>query len=218
MSAASIESRPARPGRGRRVTRTSGDERERAILETAEGLLRERPLGQIAVDELARGAGISRPAFYFYFPSKDAVVLTLVDRLVEAADAARDEAAARLESDPVAAWRESLKSFYTTFGSHRGLMRAATELSATNAEARALWSEVMEGWVDYVTERIEAERDRGAAPSGVPARDLATALVQLNERALGAIFNDESPAITEDAVVEVLDHVWLSAIYGAART
>src|SRR3954454_15598860 len=82
--------------RGRRGARASGDDRERAILTTAERLLEERPLSEISVEDLARGAGISRPTFYFYFPSKDAVLLTLVDRMVEAGTASREEALAKL--------------------------------------------------------------------------------------------------------------------------
>ena len=89
-----------RPARGRRTPRASGDERERAILATAERLLEERPLGEISVEDLASGAGISRPTFYFYFPSKDAVLLTLVDRMVEEAAASREEALAKLAEDP----------------------------------------------------------------------------------------------------------------------
>src|SRR5271154_3169135 len=106
MSATPTQVPHPRSGRGRRAARTSGDERETAILQTAERLLQERSLSQISVDDLARGAGISRPSFYFYFPSKAAVVLTLVDRMVEEADDARDEAAARLLlTDPTAAGR-----------------------------------------------------------------------------------------------------------------
>ena len=40
------------------------------------------------MDDLAKGAGISRPTFYFYFPSKEAVLLTLLDRVIDEADAA----------------------------------------------------------------------------------------------------------------------------------
>src|SRR5690349_16111079 len=89
---AEVAPQPAAPkGRGRRGTRASGDDRERAILETAEQLLEERPLSEISVDDLAKGAGISRPTFYFYFPSKDAVVLTIVDRLVAESGGSREE-------------------------------------------------------------------------------------------------------------------------------
>lgn len=183
-------------------------------MRTAERLLQERPIGEISVDELARGAGISRPAFYFYFPSKDAVVLTLVDRLVEEAELSKDEVVAQLVLDPVAGWRGSIELFYAIFGSHRALIRAAADLSAVNEDARALWSSIMEGWVSDVTEMIEAERERSVAPAGPPARDLATALVQLNERALRAIFVEETPALSEDRVIDTLSHIWLSAIYG----
>src|SRR4029077_19443864 len=67
-----------RAPRGRRSSRPSGDDREQAILATAERLLEERALADISVDDLAKGAGISRPTFYFYFPSKEAVLLTLI--------------------------------------------------------------------------------------------------------------------------------------------
>jgi TetR/AcrR family transcriptional regulator, ethionamide resistance regulator len=206
---------PPRSGRGRRVARASGEDRERAIMQTAERLLEERSLSEISVDDLARGAGISRSAFYFYFPSKDAVVLTLVDRMVAEAASARDEVSERLlATDPIAAWRESLRIFYATFGAHRAVIRAASELGSTNAEARVAHTQILEGWVAEVTERIEAERERGAAPQGAPARDLAVALVQMNERVLSAIFIDETPAVLEDNVMEILDHIWLTSVYG----
>jgi TetR/AcrR family transcriptional regulator, ethionamide resistance regulator len=204
----------ARPLRGRRGARASGDDRERAILETAERLLSERPLNEMSVDDLARGAGISRPTFYFYFPSKEAVVLTLIDRMVEQAEGTRDEILERLAEDPRARWREGLESFYEIFGSRRAVILAGAELRAANAEARSLWSQIMEGWVEDVTGVIEAERDRGAAPAGPHARDLAVALIQMNERVLYATFAREAPSVAEQNVVDVLLDVWLSAIYG----
>jgi AcrR family transcriptional regulator len=209
---------PAAKGRGRRATRASGDERERAILETAERLLEERPLSEISVDDLARGAGISRPTFYFYFPSKDAVVLTIVDRLVAAAAGSREQALATLaEGDARAGLRQALDDLYSAFRSRRAVALAAAELRTTNEEARQLWTQVMEGWVADVTAVIEAERARGAAPPGQPARDLAIALVQMNERVQYATFADESPALEDERVLDVLVDIWLRAIYGTAE-
>jgi TetR/AcrR family transcriptional regulator, ethionamide resistance regulator len=202
--------------RGRRTPRASGDEREQAILATAERLLEERPLGEISVEDLARGAGISRPTFYFYFPSKDAVLLTLVDRMVAEAAGSREEALARLAEEPRAGWRQGLEAVFQTFGSRRAVILAAAELRATNAEARALWSQVVEGWVADVSVIIESERGRGVAPPGQPARDLAIALVQMNERVHFATFAGETPALEEDRVIDVLVDVWVRAIYGAS--
>lgn len=209
---------PAAPkARGRRGTRASGDDRERAILETAERLLEERSLSEISVDDLAKGAGISRPTFYFYFPSKDAVVLTIIDRLVAAAAGSREEALRTLgEGDARAGLRQSLADLYGAFRSRRAVVLAAAELRTTNEEARALWAEVMEGWVADVTAVIEVERARGAAPPGEPARDLAIALVQMNEGVQYATFAGESPSLEDDRVLDVLLDIWLRAIYGTA--
>lgn len=204
-------------GRGRRATRASGDDRERAILENAERLLEERPLSEISVDDLAKGAGISRPTFYFYFPSKDAVVLTIIDRLVAAAAGSREEALKTLaEGNPRAGLRQALEDLYSAFRSRRAVTLAAAELRMRNPEARGLWTQVMEGWVADVTAVIEAERARGAAPPGEPARDVAIALVQMNERVQYATFADESPSLEQDRVLDVLVEIWLRAIYGTA--
>jgi TetR/AcrR family transcriptional regulator, ethionamide resistance regulator len=211
---ASIPSRAESGARGRRAPRASGDDREREILATAERLLAERPLSEISVDDLARGAGISRPSFYFYFPSKDAVVLTLIDRLVEEARGGREAAVAKLLEDPRAGWREGIEAFYEAFRARPSLILAGAELRATNPEARQLWSQVMEGWVEDVTAVIEAERARGVAPPGVPARELAIALVQMNERAQYASLSDEEPSLTADRVLDVLVEIWLRSIYG----
>lgn len=207
-----------RPARGRRRRRASGDERERAIVDTAERLLADRSLHEISVDDLARGAGISRPTFYFYFPSKDAVLLTLLDRIVEEARVRREEALAGVADDPAAAWRAAMASIRETFFAHRAVMLAGADAVATSPEVRAAWTQVMEGFVAETAEAIEAERARGAAPGGVGARDLAVALNWMNERVLHATLAGHEPAIAEDRVGDVLAEVWLSAIYGAGAT
>src|SRR3954462_3594698 len=172
--------------RGRRATRPSGDDRELAILTTAERLLGEKPLSAISVDDLARGAGISRPTFYFYFASKDAVLLTLLDRVVAEADTASLAAFDTAPADHREAWRRAITAYYETFRAHRPLTLAWAEARSTNAEVRELWARGFEGWVELSAAAIEAERQRGAASPGPPARDLAVALNSMNERVLYA--------------------------------
>jgi hypothetical protein len=72
----------------------------------------------------------------------------------------------------------------------------------------------MEGWTNHVIEQIEAERKRGAALGDTEPRALATALLQMNERVMRAIFVEETPAVAEDQVIDTLSHIWVSAIYG----
>ncbi|MCO1594318.1 TetR/AcrR family transcriptional regulator [Micromonospora sp. RHAY321] len=199
--------------RGRRAARSTGDDRETAILGTAERLLEQRAFADISIDDLARGAGISRPTFYFYFPSKDAVLLTLLDRVTEEADAAAGDVLVRLAEDPRARWRELIHRFHETFGAHRALVLACAQVRGTNAEVRRLWAAVLERWVQAIEAAIEAERRRGAAPDGLPARDLAIALNSMNERVWYATFAGDGPAVAERDVVDVLLDLWMAGIY-----
>src|ERR671933_2819029 len=85
-----------------------GDERERALLATAERLLGEDRFERASVAEIAAASGVSRPGFYFYFASKDALLNSLLmrtlDDLTQRLERATDDAA----TDPVAALRSGL--------------------------------------------------------------------------------------------------------------
>jgi AcrR family transcriptional regulator len=191
--------------RGRRAMRPSGDDREQAILATAERLLEERGFSGISVDDLAKGAGLSRPTFYFYFKSKP---------VIARADSEFDGAVQRLPADPRRVWRNGIKAFFNAFSSHRTLARAATEAVATNSELRSVWLGFMQKWIDQTAAMITAERARGAAPETIPAADLATSLNQMNERTMMAALSAETPAVDEDRVVDTLTHIWVTSIYG----
>jgi TetR/AcrR family transcriptional regulator, ethionamide resistance regulator len=203
--------------RGRRSRRPSGDDRERDILSTAERLLAERPLHEISVDDLARGAGISRPTFYFYFPSKEAVVMSLLDRVVLEAQAARAAALERAGEDAPELWRQALTAIHDTFRSHQALSMTAACLLADDAKVRKQWLAVMEGFVGDMVGAIEAERARGAAPPGPPARDLAIALNWMIERVLMASIAGWEPSIGEEQVPDTMLSIWSRAIYGDDR-
>ena len=132
------------------------------------------------------------------------MLLTLLDRMVEEARENRGEALERFTEDPPRWLRQAITAIYETFRSHRAVSLAGADARATSAEVRDLWARVMEGFVVETTAAIEAERARGAAPDGVPARDLAIALNSMNERVLQATFAGHAPAIDEEHVVDVL--------------
>jgi AcrR family transcriptional regulator len=204
---------PARAPRGRRSTRPSGDDRELAILATAERLLEERPLAEISVDDLAKGAGLSRPTFYFYFKSKDAVLLTLFERVIVEADSALEGMVASPPADIKTLWRTGINLFVETFGSHRAVSLAA-DAARTNKDIADLWSRFMQKWVDHIAVVIEAERSRGAAPVTLPAQDLSAALNLLNEKVMLTSFAHARPSVPDEQLLETLVHIWVTSIYG----
>lgn len=200
---------------GRRGTRPSGDDRELAILATLEQLLGQRQFGEISVDDLAKGAGISRPTFYFYFASKDAVLQRLFEQVVMAADATLREPTDQLPSDdPDRGWREGIFNFFEAFRPRQAVALAGLAAVTTNADIGRMWSTFMTKWIDYTAGLITAERARGAAPETISAHDLATALNLMNERVALASQGGEQPSLPEDAALETLAHIWVTSIYG----
>lgn len=213
MSDLPTQTKYLQASRGRRASHYPGDDREQAILATAERLLQKRPLADFSVDDLAKGAGISRPTFYFYFRSKNAVLLSLLDQMNGKAQAALGALDVVSSGDPEAIWRARIESFFEVSGSHRAVAVAGAAAKATNPEVRQLWSALMSKWISYTTIAIKAERRRGAAPDTIPAAELSVALNMLSERVMAATFTAEDQAIPEDRAIDTLLHIWLASIY-----
>ncbi len=200
--------------RGRRATRPSGDDREAAILRTLEEMLEQRPFGEISVDDLAKGAGLSRPTFYFYFASKDAVLVRLFGRAIAASGAEQRQPAGAVAEHPQQAWHQGIFAFFDSLRAHRAVVLAGVAAMTANTELRQMWSTYMSAWIDYTAALITNERERGAAPETIPAHDLATALNLMNERVLLASQGTQKPTLPEDAAMAALAHVWIASIYG----
>jgi AcrR family transcriptional regulator len=200
--------------RERGSARPSGDERQDAILATAESLLADRTLDDISIEDLARGAGISRPSFYSYFSSKDEVVIELLARVIEEVDRALAGLSGAPSADRADPWRKSISAFVEVFTKHEAVAATALSSRLHNPEIQALWTKSMQSWVDYTRKAIMSERRRGAAPDGIPAGELAVALNLMNERVLSAAFAGEQPAIDRSSVVDVLLGIWMLSIYG----
>jgi AcrR family transcriptional regulator len=64
------------------TTRRGGDTRS-AILDATDRLLTTAGFRRITMDDIAAEAGVSRRTIYMYFPSKDEVGLSSIDRVVE---------------------------------------------------------------------------------------------------------------------------------------
>ncbi|MVU77391.1 TetR family transcriptional regulator [Nocardia sp. ET3-3] len=58
---------------------SKGDQREAQILDETRRLLMKKPMAKLTVDDITTATGISRTSFYFYFPSKQAVLARLME-------------------------------------------------------------------------------------------------------------------------------------------
>jgi TetR/AcrR family transcriptional regulator, ethionamide resistance regulator len=192
-----------------------GEERRVALLRALEELLETKPLASIGIGDLTEAAGVTRSAFYFYFPSKGAAVAALLEDIYEGLL----EASGRWHSVDTARGQEELREGFDAVvayaRAHPRLMVATFDAVGSDAEVRELWEHWMGMLAERVTEKIEREREAGRAPQGAAAPSIAMALVAMNERALElevrAIVNGAEPS---DALTEALIEAWERTIYG----
>jgi AcrR family transcriptional regulator len=201
----------------RRRQPRKGDLKEQAILDTAVKLLAERSFEQIGVDELARGAGISRPTFYFYFESKQAVLRVLVEQLTEQAFSDSDWLTGA-DLPPEEAIKSGIDMGIKLWRDHGPILRAGFDTWGTVPELRQFWEAITEQFVEAAAEQIRAGRRAGSAPDGPPsARALATALIRMSERCFYMASLGAEPSLTDRELSVTLTTVFLRAIYDTDR-
>lgn len=202
----------AHPDVRRRSGRRKGDEREAGILDALASLLVDRSIGEVSIDDIARAAGISRTAFYFYFPSKPAVLAALLERVATSfadnhdwfASEGPDPEGLRSQTARAAEiWLENTPVLKCTLASGTDYEPLATFLEQTR-----------ERFVSGLTAKIQRDQDAGIAPTGVPARALAEMVEVMRDQRLGQLATNPPPAM--DAAVDDLVQVILRMIYGAA--
>jgi AcrR family transcriptional regulator len=123
-------------------TRAAAHERraatERAILETTEQLLEQRPFRDLTVEDVMSKAGLTRTAFYRYFPDLESVVVRLMGQLV---DELRQASARWVASeDPAAQLHGSMLQFAAVYRDHGRLMQAFYDAAGAGPDLRDLWS------------------------------------------------------------------------------
>jgi AcrR family transcriptional regulator len=173
-----------------------GDLREQQILEAAERMLSTVGYAEMTVADIAKAAGITRGALYFYFGSKQEVLTALVARIT---DALEDTAgAARTDGGPVpevidAAVRRTADLWLE----HGPVMRMAVDLGSTVPEIDLLWARAAEASIEAIGDVLRrAGVPSGDGPADAPA--LARALCWMIERSFYQA-SKVSPAAVDEA-------------------
>ncbi|THC54829.1 TetR/AcrR family transcriptional regulator [Streptomyces sp. A1499] len=181
---------------GRRRTKMSkGDLREQALLDATEELLRRSTVAEMTMEAVAKEAGITRSAAYFYFASKEDLVHAVIERAtryiytgIEASAKASDSTGLQRAIDvQVDNWRR-----------HGHIFRVGVELS-TRAPYRQVWVSLMEHGIDLACQAVAHDRARGLV-HGDPEQDRAQldAIAWMGERTCYLLFTrDHSDAEEE---------------------
>jgi AcrR family transcriptional regulator len=188
------------------------------LLRAARELLRERPWSEVSVDDIARSAGISRSTFYFYFESREAVLLAIADE-VESEFLLADEAwLRRVDESPYEALLRAIDASFSIWRKHGSLLRAVVDARDGDPNLVALRHDWAERFVSTFANQIERERADGhTCENSPPSRDLARMLLIMAERVhYEASARTLTPQL-EERLSSTLATIWHRTIYGTAQ-
>jgi AcrR family transcriptional regulator len=193
--------------------RRTREEVQAAVRTALVELLAERPFKDVTIDGLARRGGLSRTAFYFYYPDKNEV-------LKEAADDVAAEIYAEADrwwhgsGPPEQLVREALEGIATVYSRHADMLRAAVEATTYDLEFRAFYGSLIRRFVDATAEHLRRELDAGRLRP-LETDVVAEALVWMAERCAYALFLIEDRPVSD--VIEPLTGIWVNALYPDAN-
>jgi AcrR family transcriptional regulator len=181
-----------------------------AVLQATEQLLAEgSSYAELNVERIAKAAGISRTAFYFYFADKRDLLMRLATDVTEQLYAQADIWFSG-EGDPAEEIREALTRISELYDDHGVLIRAIVEVSTYDEEIATFWRGLLERFVDASQRRIEAEQ-RGPGPHP-PARPTAFALTWMVERTYYQQLVQNEP-FARDELVDAILAIYLRTVY-----
>jgi TetR/AcrR family transcriptional regulator, ethionamide resistance regulator len=148
-----------------------------AVLAATERLLAEgASYAELNVERIAKAAGISRTAFYFYFRDKRDLLMRLAADVTEQLYAQADIWFSG-DGDPEREIREALTRIAELYDEHGVLIRAIVEVSTYEEDIATFWRGLVGQFVDATARRIAAEQQ-----DGPPAHAMAFALTWMVER------------------------------------
>lgn len=194
--------------RGRRHETTSprkGDLRESSILAGFEELLQRQPYVELNMDDLARAAGMSRPALYFYFSSKEEVLVTLFERRHLQVMQLVIEPGGTLP--PAERVRSMLGAYLATWSAHSAVFVTFFEVGMTSAVFGERWRANLGESVPAIVALIDSPQP--ASATSPTAEELAWALIWATQHNIYEVFRHKHSADEERRLHQTLCYLWL---------
>lgn len=176
------------------------------VFEATERLLSEgNAYADLSVDKIAKAAGISRTAFYFYFSDKRELITGQAAAIAEelyrqAIDFYSGEAGSTEELEQV------LGEVYDLYFKHGVLIRAVVEVSTYDEQIAVFWRGLLDQFVQATEERLVRQRAaKDSAASVSEPRAMAFALTWMTERALYQQLVQDEPIERHELVTSLVE-------------
>lgn len=198
------------------VPRRRGDRQRQAIVAAVRELLQEKPFAELSVSSISDRAGVARSGFYFYFDSKYAVLAHILGEVAEELEELTGDFAPRGDDETPAQFAQRMvRSAAAVYAHNDPVMSACNSARSTDAEIRDILDGYNEAVIEQVVAIVQPEIAAGTAdPITGDVRGLVRALSAATAMALSGESLFLGPDRDLDRAVDVLEKLWLHALWG----
>ena len=195
---------------------TGGTPRERRqkargrVIASALKLAEKGSFRDLTIDEIARSADVSRPAFYTHFSDKEELLLIAVGEVSEELYEMADRWWHGV-GPPAQRVRQAIEGVVSVYAGEARLLRIAAEVATYDDEMRALWLDIAERFIEATADHIRSEQEVGLIPRTLDPRSTGEALYWMAERCCYMYLGRGER--TPKQVVQGLMPVWVAALY-----
>jgi AcrR family transcriptional regulator len=192
---------------GRREHRTRV---EAAILEATHRLLQDRAASEVTIADIMDAVGLSRTAFYRYFPDVNSVLVRLLREVRQ--QFVVDWLESPDDADFVEVLDADAHASLVQFEEHAAIIRACLDARTGAPELYVAWLQNVEEVVDQNATRIEDLNRRGVTKVACPretARALVTFTIYYATEGLARVVDAEG----RRAIADTLMAVWYRTIF-----
>jgi AcrR family transcriptional regulator len=164
----------------------------------------------LTVDDIARSARVSRPAFYTHFSDKEEVLLVAVEEVSRQLHEMADRWWHGV-GPPAERVRRAIEGVVSVYAGEAALLRITAEVSTYDDEVRALWLDIAGRFIDATADHVRSEQEVGLIPRTLDPRSTAESLFWMAERCCYMYLGRGER--TPKQVVQGLVPVWVAALY-----
>jgi TetR/AcrR family transcriptional regulator, ethionamide resistance regulator len=182
---------------------------ERAILDATEQMLALQPFRDLTVEDVMNKAGLTRTAFYRYFPDLESVVVRLMEQLVDELRAASAQWLA--SDDPATQLHESLLQFASVYRDHGRLMQAFYDAAGAGPDLKDLWGATIGELIAPVEAHTQSLMAAGRVEVEYPVETIRALSVLTDRYLLDVYWKFDEVPIERPAAV--LEQIWLRTLH-----
>jgi AcrR family transcriptional regulator len=196
----------------RSANRRRRNEAREQILDVARRELKVKPFRELSVDELMQATGLSRTAFYRYFPDREAVLVDLLEEVWGALADARD---VEVATEGIAS-AASMAGLSELLAENRHVLKAIADAAPGDEDVEQAYRSFMHSyWIEDLTARIVSAQEQGLA-AGLDPELAGEALGWMAERLVTQSLDRDANQVLDTIIAIVAKCIFSSGPGGRA--